>query len=243
MAITFKKFISESINDRGLFKAIFVIGLPGAGKSYTVSKLKGTASPMIVNTDRASEFLSRRNGTKITKDTWSHFQDKTHKMTKASLENYINGMLPLFVDGTSNDVSKILHRMGILESIGYDIGVVFVHASLETAKRRAKEREEKIGRSVDEDFIEHVHFQNKENAGFLKSKVSFFKEVENDVDGINDEVLTAAFKAVQSFFLAPHQNPIGKRAIAEVLACNDKYLVPCAITKEELHEKLEGWYK
>ena len=53
---TFKQFISESINDKGIFKAVFVIGLPGAGKSYTVSQLRGSVSPKVVNTDIAAEF-------------------------------------------------------------------------------------------------------------------------------------------------------------------------------------------
>ena len=59
--MNFEEFLlNESINDKGILKAIFVVGLPGAGKSYTISNLKGQISPKIVNTDVALEFLSKR---------------------------------------------------------------------------------------------------------------------------------------------------------------------------------------
>lgn len=49
--MNFSKFLTESINDKGKFKAIFIIGIPGSGKTYTISKLKGIISPRVINTD------------------------------------------------------------------------------------------------------------------------------------------------------------------------------------------------
>ena len=61
MSTSFKQFIiNESINDKGILKAIFVVGLPGSGKSYTVQRLRGTVSPVVVNTDKVAEFLSKK---------------------------------------------------------------------------------------------------------------------------------------------------------------------------------------
>lgn len=241
--VTFKQFISESINDKGILKAIFVIGLPGAGKSYTVGQLKGSISPKVVNTDKSSEFLSTKWGKKISSANWLDYKDTAQRMSKNMLQNYINSMLPLFIDGTSNDVSNILHRIGILESLGYDVGIVFVHANLETAKRRAKERAAKIGREVDEEFIEAVDKQNKENAGYLKSKVSFFKDVENDSDGLNDKEMVEAFRRVQEFFNQPVDNPVGKRYVEELKEKKLKYLSPELLQQEVLEKKVDGWYK
>lgn len=240
---TFKQFMAESINDRGIFKAIFVIGLPGAGKSYTIKKLKGSISPVIVNTDRASEYIGKKMGIKVSSQTWKTIEDKTHTMTKSSLKNYINGMLPLFIDGTSNDASNILHRMGILESVGYDVGIVHVYADLETAKRRAKEREEKIGRAVDPEFIELVNTQSHDNARFLKTKVGFFREIQNNSDRLDDAEMLEAFKQTQAFFASPVKNPVGKRAMADIIAGKGKYMVPLIVTDEELDNKIQGWYR
>ncbi len=241
--LTFKQFVSESISDKGILKAIFVIGLPGSGKSYTISKIKGPISPVIVNTDKAVEFLSHKLGVEVNRDTWSMFSEKSTKMTKDQLAQYVNGMLPLFVDGTSNDVSNILHRIGILESLGYDVGVVFVSASLETSLKRAEERAKKIGRHVDEDFIKRVHARNEENKEYLKSKMSFFKEVNNDSDELNDEALLDAYRKVQGFFSAPIENPVGKRTIDKMKEKKVKYLAPDVYSMDVLKKKIEGWYR
>lgn len=241
--ITFKDFILESVNDRGIFKAIFVIGLPGAGKSYTISKINGLVSPKIVNTDKAGEFLSKKWNKQINSDTWVDFKDTAHRITEASLTNYIDGMLPLFVDGTSNDVSNILHRIGILESLGYDVGVAFVRADVKTSLARAKARAEKTGRHVDEDFIMHVHQQNQDNANYLKSKVSFFVAVDNNDDVLDNNDMLEAYKKTQKFFDMPVENPIGKRYIETLKQTKDKYLTPNLLNKDVLSKKIAGWYK
>lgn len=241
--ITFKEFLSEGINDKGKFKAIFVIGLPGAGKSYTVKHMSGGVSPRIVNTDRAGEFLSKKVGKQLNSTTWSEFKDSAHRITKRSLSQYINGMLPLFVDGTSNDVSNILHRIGILESLGYDVGVVFVKASLDTAIARAKERTKKSNRDVDEAFIRKVFALNEQNAEYLKGKVRFFKTVMNDGDSLTDVEMQKAYKAAMSFFDSPVNNPIGNRMIEQLKEKKQIMLSPGVISMEMLENKVEGWYK
>ena len=240
---TFKQFISESINDKGILKAVFVIGIPGAGKSYTVKQLNGVVTPRIINTDKAGEFLSAKLKTPINSKTWQEtFKDSATRITRNSIAGYLDGMLPLFVDGTSNDASNLLHRIGILESLGYDVGIVYVSTSLEVAQARAKAREKEIGRAVDASFIEEVHSRSEENAQYLKTKVQFFKEIKNDGE-LNNEAMLKAFKAVQSFFEEDVQNPVGKRALEKLKEEKQKYLVPTVISKEILERKIEGWYK
>lgn len=239
----FKEYISESINDKGRLKALFVIGLPGAGKTYTISKISGSISPRVVNTDRAAEFLASKWGKTITADSWPEFEDKSLKITSKTLLEYINGMLPLFIDGTSNDVSNILHRVGILESLGYDVGVVFVSTDLDVALKRAKDRAEKSNRIVDEDFIRKVHSQNEDNANFLKQKTSFFITVNNNDDSLGNEEMIKAYKKSQNFFIQPLANPIGQRYIKELESSKDKYLTPNLLNKDVLAKKITGWYK
>ena len=90
------------------------------------------------------------------------------------LYNYINGMLPLFIDGTSNDASNVLSRAGILESLGYDVGMIFIDTDIEVAKQRA------IGRTVDPSFIDKVYIFLEDNKKYFKSKFDFFKIYENN---------------------------------------------------------------
>lgn len=241
--LTFRQFINESINDRGILKAVFVVGIPGAGKSYTVGKLGGAVSPRIVNTDRASEYLSKKLGRPVSGETWADFRDDAHRITKATLGNYLNSMLPLFIDGTSNDVSNILHRAGILESLGYDVGMIFIDTPLEVAKQRAKERAKTNNRHVDEDFIERVHALAAENRNYFKSKFQFFREIKNGTDELTDDALLEAFRKTTTFFDAPVNNPVGQRYLSTLQSAKDKYLVPQVLSKQELDKKLDGWYK
>lgn len=247
---SFKDYISESINDKGIFKAIFVVGLSGAGKSYSISKLTGEISPVIVNTDRAAEYLAKKLQINVSSEAWhSILGDKSKKMTKESLKNYINGMVPLFIDGTTQSIERILHRVGILESIGYDVGVVYINSSLQRAKERAKEREQQTGRAVDPEFIELTHIRSvesrneSENMTFLEYRVGYFKEIINDTDELGNKELEQAYNSVQSFFKAQIKNPIGRRAVNEIVKNKAKYLVPQIISERELSEKIEGWYR
>lgn len=55
-----KYLLTESINDKGIFKAIFMAGTPGAGKSYVINKINdGKIQPRIVNTDKLTEYFGK----------------------------------------------------------------------------------------------------------------------------------------------------------------------------------------
>lgn len=239
-----ERSVFESINDAGIFKAIFVIGIPGAGKSYTVSQMTGNIPAAIVNTDKSVEFLVKKMGIVSNEETWPHFKDTAHRMTKTTLVHALNGMRPLFIDGTSSDPSAILRRAGLLESIGYDIGLVHVGCSLSTAKAAAAERAKKIGREVDEKFIELVDKHDRENTEFLSAKFSnFFVDIKNDRDELTNEIMNKAFTKAETFFNSPVVNPIGKRAIKKMKDSGSAYLAPEIFSTEYLAKIADGWYK
>jgi hypothetical protein len=241
---TFKEFLNEGINDKGIFKAVFVIGIPGSGKSYTVSTLSGGVGPRIVNTDKATEYLAAKSGGAVDPTTWAkEYRDTALRITKNSLSAYLNGMLPLFVDGTSNDASNLLHRMGILESLGYDVGIVYVNTSLEDALARVEKRNATTKRQVDLDFVKKVHERTEANVEFLRGKVSFFVDVKNSGDEYTDEVMMKAFKKAQTFFSSAISNPIGARHIEKLKASGGKYLTPDIMSMDTLKNKVDGWYK
>jgi len=242
--ITFKQYVTESINDKGILKAIFVVGIPGAGKSYTVSQLKGPISPKVVNSDIATEFLSKKFKMPSNSATWkSFFRDRTRPMTKNALVGYIDGMLPLFVDGTSNDVSNILGRAGILKSVGYDVGMVFINTNLDTAIERAKKRGEDINRHVDTDFIEKVHALSEKNKEYFKSEFNFFREISNNPGELDDAAIMKIFKQVSNFYEEPLSNLVGQRTLEELREAKQAYLVPTIMSREDLKKKVDGWFR
>lgn len=241
--ITFKEFINESINDKAIFKALFIVGIPGAGKSYTVNQLKGTVSPMVINTDIAVEYLAKKLKIPSTSETWPIFRDDAKRITEARMFQYLNSMLPLFIDGTSNDMSNVLARAGILESIGYDVGMVFVDTTLDAAISRAESRGKEIDRHVDSAFIEKVFKLSQENKSYFKSKFEFFKEINNAPGELTDSVIAKIFNQVSSFYDEPIKNPVGLRSINTLKQEHQKYLIPSVFEKNDLQKKCDSWYR
>lgn len=218
--------IVESINDKAIFKAVFLTGNPGAGKSYTLSKISdGSIMPRIVNSDKFGEHYG--------------YSDNTKQLVRNSLKNYLNGMLPLFVDGTSSDISNVYSRKGILESLGYDTGMIFINTSLETSLERNEQRK----RQVPEDFLKRAHERIEENKEYYKKTFGYFYEINNDIGELTDEVIINAYKSVKGFYNSNIQNPIGLRYYEEMISNNMKYLTDGIITDKELEKKLTIWYK
>ena len=241
--MTFKDFINESINDKAIFKALFIVGIPGAGKSYTIKQLKGTVSPMVINTDIAVEYLVKKLKMPSTTETWPIFRDDAKRITEARMFQHLNGMLPLFVDGTSNDISNVLSRAGILESIGYDVGMVFIDTTLDAALNRAEQRGKEINRHVDPKFIEKVFDLSQENKEYFRTKFGFFKEINNSPGELNDAAISKIFNQVSSFYNEPLKNPVGIRSLTKLKEAKQKYLVPLVFEPEDLRKKCDSWYR
>jgi len=235
------EFINESINDKGIFKAVVFGGTPGAGKSYVLDQISnGGIGARVVNTDKMLEFLGKQQNISLgSKDNQRALLDQSKNLTISQFANYINGMLPLFIDGTSSNAPNTLRRVGILESFGYDVGFVWVETDLEVAIKRASQRD----RKVDPEFIKHVHSISAENKEYFASKFSNFTTVKNNDGELTNQAVNKAFNQVSNFFTQPVQNPIGKRKIEHLQQTGDAYLVPSTISQADLSNVLKGWYR
>ncbi len=235
-----KNLISESIYDKGLFKAIFFAGIPGSGKSYVLSKIvDGTIQPRIVNTDKFIEYISNQVGMDINVGImYNLYKDKVKTLTKNQFALYVNGMLPLFIDGTSNSAKNIFKRDGILKSFGYDTGMVWIETNVDQAIERAKKR----SREVPEDFIREVHYNLQKNKSYYKSHFKFFHEILNSEGELTDSAILDSYKAVRGFFTSPIENPLGELNLEKAKSSNG-YLVPSVYkTISEIQQQLTGWY-
>jgi len=234
------EFLDESIEDKGIFKAVFLSGLPGAGKSTVIQKVTdGAVQPRIVNTDRSYEFLLKKNDISADAAAWALFGPQSKVMNSAMLYNYLNSMLPMFVDGTSADTGALLRRSGILESLGYDTMMIWVNIDVEEAIRRAQARE----RKVDPNFIRHVHDQIEANKQFYKSRFSSnFVEVDNNADNFN-AMEAKTYGIASKHFMSPVQNPIGLKTINKLQESGEKYLVPSIYDAEYLKKVVGVWYQ
>lgn len=233
-----KFMVVEGINDKGIFKAVFMAGHPGAGKSYVLTKVKsGSIDPRWVNTDKVFPLFKKWWNT-----DWPKISHKVRVVSRNQLAGYINSMLPLAIDGTANIVSTVMRRKSILESMGYDTAMIFVNTSLETALKRAEEREKKTGREVEPEFIKSVYADVQKHKNYYRSKFDTWIEVDNDKGELTEEVIINAFKFMGNFYNSPIQNPIGKEKVEKMKENGWKYLDPNVTPMDIIKNTISGWY-
>lgn len=233
--------LQESINDKGRLKAVFVCGIPGAGKTYTISAVNDpTINPRIVNSDKMFEFLGKTGRADIgSKSGWDAAADTVERTTKSQLAQYINSMLPLFVDSTSSNPSTLIRRKGLLEAFGYDVGLLWINTDVEVAIKRAAQRD----RHVSEQFIRDTYERSIESKPFIQSRFEWNMEINNSDGELSSNAIAAAYKACGNFFTRPLQNVIGTRAIRQLSTESEKYLVPSIYSLNEINHLANVWYK
>ena len=235
--MSFDKFINENtiinegIEDKGIFKAVVMAGVPGAGKTYILNKIKsGSIEPRVVNVDRFTEFLNIHDIASV--------YDRSKQLTKNQLVQYFNGVLPLFIDTTGVNTERLKIRLNILDKLGYDYAMVFVNTSLETSLERASKRE----RQVDPEIIKVYYDRLQKYKNDVKGLFSFSMEINNDKDELTDEVVTKAFKRVSYFYDAPIENPIGQEYFELMREHNWKYLSPEIMDLNTIKSLVSRWF-
>ena len=234
------KQLSESINDRGLFKAVFILGIPGAGKTTIIRQITdGAIHPRIVNTDKQVEFMHQQGKVDASDPKhWDTIGGKVQKLVVSQLALYVNGMLPLYIDTTSASSQAVLRRKGLLESFGYDVMAVWVETDLETARARVRARNGK--RHVDDQHVIDSYEHASKTRDFVLSRFDQSVIVNNTEAGaqVDDQV----FKQIREFYTSPLANPIGQELINGVKQRHEKYLSDSALTIERLQNMADAWY-
>lgn len=247
-AAQFLADVGESINDKGILKAIFMAGSPGAGKSYTISQVGrgGYGSPRIgfttgvriINVDVWYEYYVEYGSTRVGKLPKSvlymdrdKLEDELRRRDNAiktqmdtQLRLYINSMLPLFVDGTSVDPAKIFYRDDLLHQCGYDTGMIFVRCNLESALWKNKKRGEEGGRKLEDDLVTNMWQMSEDTYDDYSGHFDWFQTINNNPGELTDEVILEAFRECESFFDSPVENSIGIQIIQELQETGGKYL-------------------
>ena len=145
--------LQEGVYDPNILKAFFLAGGPGSGKSYVVKRGTGGLGLKIVNSDDVFEKYLKDAGLsmkmpKSEEEPRDKLRDRAKAVTKAKMGNYVEGRLGLIIDGTGKDYDKIAKQATQLKQLGYDVHMIFVNTSLETALKRNAERERTVPRSV-----------------------------------------------------------------------------------------------
>ena len=142
--------ITEGVYDPGIFKAVFLMGGPGSGKSAVVDKLSLKALGLkLVNTDKAFENGLKKAGLSLDLrgadfDKVDPIRARAKKITGKNMDAYIRGRLGMIFDTTAANKSKIVSYKKLLDKLGYEYKMVFVRTSLENAQKRNDMRARKL---------------------------------------------------------------------------------------------------
>ena len=189
--------LQEGLQDPNIFKAFFLAGGPGSGKSYVVRYSTGGTGLRVVNSDDVFE--------KYLKDAGLSYEDasrgmgsksegtgRAKKVTAARQANYIEGRIGMVIDGTGAKYDKIREQKADLEALGYDTHMIFVNTSLEVALERNAKRE----RTVPEDVAIHQWKAVQGNIGKF-SPCSEGTMVIVDNNKADDDIEMITFKEVK----------------------------------------------
>lgn len=208
--------IEEGVDDPAIFKAVFLAGGPGSGKSFTVGQTGlGALGFRTVNSDEVFEFALKKAGLEATpKDIFSpkgqEIRGGAKKLTAKKMDLYLNGRLGLVIDGTGKDYNKIVKQSKSLKELGYEVAMIFVNTNLQTAI----DRDAKRSRTVGADKVEKMWRDVQDNIGKFQNLFRNNFVIVDNSDGSDwKKATTDAYKKMSKFAKSPPRSPIAKKWI------------------------------
>ena len=177
--------IQEGVYDPGIFKAVFLMGGPGSGKSTVVDGLGLKALGLkLVNTDKSFETGLKKAGQTLNlklvpADVRDPIRKRAKRQTTRMLDRYIDGRLGLIFDTTSANAGKIRAYLNMLNHLGYESKMIYVSSSLDNAKKRNNMRPRKLPDAI----VEKDWNNSQTNIAIMKKLFGRdFIQVTNDDD-------------------------------------------------------------
>ncbi len=208
----FKDFIDEGVNDPGIFKAIYMAGGPGSGKSYVAKGAIPKSSGLkMINSDDLFELGMKKNDLDMDlkkgySSQHSNLRTRAKQMTGKRQSIYMKGRLGLVIDGTGKDFNNIQTSSNMLKGLGYDTYMIFVNTSLEVALERNAQRP----RSLPEPLVIDSWNRVQNNIGKFQNYFGAKNMLIVDNNNANEDVMVKAYKQVQKFLKRPLQNKTAK---------------------------------
>jgi shikimate kinase len=173
----FNEPINEGVYDPNIFKAVFMAGSPGSGKTTVAKKLFDGTGMKFLNVDDFYNYL--RQAEKVEGEPETDYSKAWEKYRKRE-QNYIDGRLGIVIDGTGKNPGIMRDLKERLEALGYETAMVFVNTTLQTSIDRAEKRAEQPGkdqgRKIDPAFIKLTWDRVQQGLGQLQNifKDKFF---------------------------------------------------------------------
>ena len=210
--------LQEGLYDPNIFKAIFLAGGPGSGKSLVAGKSTVGTGLKMVNSDPVFERLLVKAGLSKKMPPEEHerkevVRGKAKAITARQQEGFVEGRLGMVIDGTGKDADKILYQKNMLDELGYDTYMIYVNTSIDVALQRNADR----SRSLPEADVVKYWKAVQNNIGQFSS---MFRGNLIIVDNNNagEDILMGIYKRVKGLLRKKVQNTRAKDWMASELA-------------------------
>ena len=213
---SFKQLV-EGVYDPNIFKAFFLAGGPGSGKSFVVRQTTGGLGLKIVNSDTAFEKLLKDADFSLDFRDMSPEKtlerDKIRKRAKEVTDkmksNFVAGRLGMIIDGTGAEYGKIEKQVKMLQQLGYDTHMIFVNTSLDTAIERNNKRDRKLPLDIVKTYWNNV----QSNIGKFQRLFGRKNFIVVDNNNAKEDVFLKVFKSVRKLATRKVKNYIAKQWI------------------------------
>jgi len=206
--------LQEGLQDPNIFKAFFLAGGPGSGKSYVVRKTTGGTGLRVVNSDDAFETMLKKAGLSLKMPDEEQVprdavRDRAKRVTAKRQGGYLDGRIGLIIDGTGREYDKIAKQATELKQIGYDVHMIFVNTSLDVALERNAQRD----RSVPEPIAVKSWKDVQSNIGkFSQYFRANFVVVDNN--NATEDVFVQVFKQIKGLLKKKVRNPAAQQWVS-----------------------------
>jgi len=221
--ITYERFLKEGVYDPNIFKAVFMAGGPGSGKSHIAGKATGGLGLKIINSDDAFErFLDKEGLSLKMPDSETVPRDveraRAKKVTASKKFHAVQGRLGIIIDGTGHVYDKVAKQAVMLQQLGYETSMVFVNTSLEVALTRNANRT----RSVKPTLVKKSWKDVQANMGKFQNFFGPSRFFIVDNNGVEEDMLEISTKHIRRAIAKPVKNVIAAAWITNELKKKDR---------------------
>ena len=217
---SYEQILSEGLYDPNIFKAFFLAGGPGSGKSFVARNVFTGTGLKLVNSDIILENSLKKAGLSLSMpDEEQYFRDILRTRAKAIVDNqidlYVKGRLGLVIDATGRDYNIISRQFSALQLLGYDCYMVFVNTSLNVALERNAKRERVVPEYITKNSWQSV----QDNIGRFQNLFGLQNFIVVDNSKSEQELITLTMNKVNNivrrYLNTPIKSYIAKRWMAK----------------------------
>ena len=190
--------LQEGLYDPNIFKAFFLAGGPGSGKSFVARKTTGGLGLKVVNSDPHFEKLIKAAGLSLNMpdaelDSREPLRIRAGNLRDKQRDNFIEGRLGVIIDSTASDADKLITQSNGLMELGYDTYMIFVNTSVDVALKRNAER----SRSVPTPIVVNAWKAVQNNIGQFSQHFTGGRFVAVDNNDVSEDELAKVQKIIR----------------------------------------------